>query len=447
MIDKKKKGSISRREFIGKTAAAAAFTIVPRYVLGGNGYTAPSDKLNMACIGVGGMGYNDTIGVNSENIYALCDVDDERAAKAYNKFPKAKYFKDFRVLLDQEKEIDAVTISTPDHVHAVAAMMAMKMGKHVYVQKPLSHTVQEARKLSETARAMKVATQMGNQGHAGEGARLINEWIWSGAIGDVYEAHVWTNRPIWPQGIDRPKENPVVPATLDWDLWQGPATKRPYHPAYLPFSWRGWLDYGTGAIGDMGAHLMDQPFWALKLGDPISVQASSSPVNDETYPKSSMVTYQFPARKSMVPVKLIWYDGGLRPPRPEELEDGERMGDNGGGVLFVGTKGKLSCGTYGSDPVLLPKAKMKDFNPPTKTIPRSPGIREEWIAACKTGLPTTSNFDYAGKLTETMLLGCIAIRIADKYTTLQWDGSNMRFTNLDMANQYIDKKYRKGWSL
>jgi hypothetical protein len=185
----------------------------------------------------------------------------------------------------------------------------------------------------------------------------------------------------------------------------------------------------------------------LKLGDPISVQASSSPVNDETYPQSSMVTYQFPARKSMAPVKLIWYDGGLRPPRPEELEDGERMGDNGGGVLFVGTKGKLSCGTYGSDPVLLPKAKMKDFNPPTKTIPRSPGIREEWIAACKTGLPTTSNFDYAGKLTETMLLGCIAIRIADKYTTLQWDGSNMRFTNLDMANQYIDKKYRKGWSL
>ena len=447
MIDKKKKRSISRREFIGKTVAAAAFTIVPRFVLGGNGYTAPSDKLNMACIGVGGMGYKDTIGVNSENIYALCDVDDERAAKAYNKFPKAKRYKDFRVLLDQEKEIDAVTISTPDHTHAVAAMMAMKMGKHAYVQKPLTHTVQEARKLAETARAMKVATQMGNQGHAGEGARLINEWIWSGVIGDVYETHVWTNRPIWPQGIDRPKENLVVPSTLDWDLWQGPAPKRPYHPAYLPFSWRGWLDYGTGALGDMGAHLMDQPFWALKLGDPISVQASSSPVNNETYPQSSMVTYQFPARKSMVPVKLVWYDGGLRPPRPEDLKDGERMGDNGGGVLFVGTKGKLSCGTYGSDPVLLPEARMKDFDPPPKTIPRSAGIREEWIAACKTGSPTTSNFDYAGKLTETMLLGCIALRIADKNTTLQWDGPNMRFTNLDMANRYIDKKYRKGWSM
>ena len=294
---------------------------------------------------------------------------------------------------------------------------------------------------------MKVVTQMGNQGHAGEGARLINEWIWSGAIGDVYEVHVWTNRPVWPQGIDRPKENPVVPSTLDWDLWQGPAQKRPYHPAYLPFSWRGWFDYGTGALGDMGAHLMDQPFWALKLSDPISVQASSSPVNDETYPQSSMVTYQFPSRKSMVPVKLVWYDGGLRPPRPEELKDGERMGDSGGGVLFVGTKGKLCCGTYGNDPVLLPKTRMKDFDPPPKTIPRSPGIREEWIAACKTGSPTTSNFNYAGKLTETMLLGCIALRIADKYTTLQWDGPNMRFTNLDIANRYIDKKYRKGWSL
>ena len=447
MTDKKIKRSITRRDFIGKTAAAAAFTIVPRYVLGGSGFTAPSDKLNIACIGVGGMGYNDTVGVNSENIYALCDVDDERAAKAYNKFPKAKRYKDFRELLEKEKEIDAITVSTPDHTHAVAAMMGMKMGKHAYVQKPLTHTVQEARKLAETARAMNVATQMGNQGHAGEGGRLINEWIWSGAIGDVYEVHVWTNRPIWPQGIGRPKENPAVPSTLDWELWQGPAMKRPYNPAYLPFSWRGWLDYGTGALGDMGAHLMDHPFWALKLGDPVSVQASSSPINDETYPQSSMVTYRFPARKNMVPVKLIWYDGGLRPPRPEELKDGDRLGDNGGGVLFVGTKGKLSCGTYGRDPVLLPKNRMIDFDAPPKTIPRSPGIREEWITACKTGSPTTSNFDYAGKLTEIMLLGCIALRVANEYTTLQWDGPNMRFTNLDKANRYIDKKYREGWTL
>jgi predicted dehydrogenase len=443
-----KDSTMTRRDFMGKTAmATAAFTIVPRFVLGGRGYQAPSDKLNIACVGAGGQGRSDVKNVSTENIIALCDVDENRAAETFKEFPKAKQYKDFRVMLEKEKDIEAVTVTTPDHSHGVIAIMAMKMGKHVFVQKPLTHTIYEARKLAEVAREEEVVTQMGNQGHAGEGARLINEWIWDGALGDVYEVHTWTNRPIWPQGIGRPEEIPSVPPLLDWDLWLGPAPWRPYHPAYVPFKWRGWWDYGTGALGDMGAHIIDQPFWALKLEYPDTIEASSTAFNDETYPLASIVTYQFPARDKMPPVKFMWYDGGISPPRPPELEPGRKMGDGGGGVIFVGTKGKLMCSTYGNNPRIIPEPKMKEYELPEKTIPRSPGIHAEWINACKGGPPTTSNFDYAGKLTETMLLANIAIRLAPRNTVLNWDGPNMRVTNLDEANQYIHKEYREGWKL
>ena len=447
-MNKKKENKITRREFMGKAAAtAAAFTIVPRYVLGGTEYTAPSDKLNIACVGIGGKGHSDVHGVSSENIYALCDVDDVKAAETYRDFPKAKRYTDFRKMLEKEKEIDAVTVTTPDHNHAVVAIAAMDLGKHVYVQKPLTHTVEEARKLAEKAKEYNLVTQMGNQGHAGEGGRLINEWIWDGAIGDVYEVHVWTNRPIWPQGIGRPETIPSVPSSLDWNQWLGPAKWRPYHPAYAPFVWRGWLDFGTGALGDMGAHLIDHPYWALKMEYPDTVQASSSPINDETYPNASIVTYEFPARDKMPPVKMIWYDGGLTPPRPKELEPGRKMGDGGGGVLFVGTKGKMMCSTYGNNPRIIPETKMKEYKRPPKSIPRSSGIREEWIEAIKGGPATTSNFEYASKLTETMLLGCIALRVADKRTILEWDGKKGQFTNLDEANAFLHKEYRDGWTL
>ncbi len=445
--DSKKEG-ISRREFIGRTAVgAAAITIVPRYVLGGAGFQAPSDKLNIAAIGAGGKGISDINSVSSENIYALCDVDEERAAASFEAYPKAKRYHDFREMLEKEKEIDAVTVSTPDHTHAVAAMMAIKLKKHVFVQKPLTHTIYEARQLAEAAKKYKVVTQMGNQGHSMEGARLVNEWIWDGAIGDVTEVHCWTNRPIWPQNIQRPKETPSLPPTLKWDLWLGPAPWRYFHPAYVPFAWRGWWDFGVGALGDMGAHIMDHPFWALKLEYPETVQASSTEFNEETYPISTMVTYTFPKRGSMPPVKLTWYDGGLTPPRPQELEPGRRMGDGGGGILFYGTKGKLMCSTYGNNPRLIPESKMQEYVRPEKTIPRSPGIHQEWIDAIKNGTEATSHFGYAGKLTETMLLGNLAVRMKDQNTVLEWDAKNMKVTNLEAANAFIHKEYREGWKL
>jgi predicted dehydrogenase len=445
----KKANPLTRREFLSRTAAGTAgIMIVPRFVLGGPGYVAPSDKLNIACIGVGGQGEHDVQGVSSENIVALCDVDDERAAETFEKFPGVKTYRDFRIMLEKEyKNIDAVTVTTPDHNHAVIAMMAIKLKKHVYVQKPLTHTIYEARKLAEAAREYKVVTQMGNQGHASEGARLINEWIWDGAIGNVYEAHCWTNRPIWPQNILRPDTLPSLPPTLDWDVWIGPSPWRPYHPAYAPFAWRGWWDFGTGAIGDMGAHIMDQPFWALKLDAPDTIQASSTEFNTETYPLASEVTFNFPARGEMGPVKLVWHDGGLMPARPEELENERMMGSNEGGSLFIGEKGKLICSTYAENPRLIPESKMREYKLPEKTIPRSPGIREEWIAACKGGPPTTSNFDYASKLTETMLLGNLAIRLKERNTILKWDAANLRITNLNEANEFIQMKYRKGWEL
>lgn len=449
---------LSRRTFLGGAAAASAFMIVPRHVLGGPGYTPPSDKLNIGCVGVGGKGQSDTESVSKENVVALCDVDDtmmarfKKEAKDDGKtelvtmFEKANKYRDYRQMLEKEK-LDAITISTPDHTHAVIAVMAMRMGKHVFCQKPLTHTVKEARILAQVAKETGVVTQMGNQGHASEEARLLNEWIWDGAIGDVTEVSCWTNRPIWPQGIEAPKEIPSVPPTLDWDLWLGPAPWRPYHPAYVPFAWRGWKDFGTGAVGDMGAHIIDHPYWALKLKYPTTIQASSSPMTKDAYPVSSIVTYTFPARENMPPVTLTWYDGGLTPPRPVELEAGRRIGDNGGGVLFKGTKGSLICSTYGKSPRLIPEAKMKEYKRPQKTIPRSPGIAEEWLEAIKKGTKSTTDFSYAGPLTETMLLGVVATLMQDKLTTLEWDGEKGEITNLAEANDLLHFEYRKGWSL
>ena len=449
--------ALTRREFLGTTATAAAgFVIVPRKVLGGPGYQAPSDTLNIGCVGVGGKGTSDIWACSTENIVALCDADDEQMARFLTqkdnkpeyqpKYDRAAKHRDFRKMLEREK-LDAITVSTPDHTHAVVAMTAMKMGKHVFVQKPLTHTVKEARLLAQEAKKRNLVTQMGNQGHSKEGARLICEWIWDGAIGDVREVHVWTNRPIWPQGIDAPKEIPSVPPTLDWDVWLGPAPWRPYHPAYLPFNWRGWWDYGTGAVGDMGAHLVDQPFWALKLGAPATVQASSTKYTKDSYPLAEVITYEFPARGNMPPARMIWYDGGLMPPRPSVLDEGRMMGDDDGGCLFVGAKGMIMCSTYGENPRILPEQLMRDYKRPEKTIPRSPGIMEEWIAAIKAGKKSTTDFDYSGSLTETMLLGNVAIRMKDATAVLQWDAVNMQVTNLPEANQFIHKEYRAGWSL
>jgi predicted dehydrogenase len=455
--NKQQESKISRRDFMGGAAVAAmAFTIVPRHVLGGSGHTPPSEKLNIAAVGAGGMGATNIKNLSEENIVALCDVDDERAAETYAHYPNVKKYRDFRKMLEKEKSIEAVVVATPDHTHAVVAMAAMRMGKHVYVQKPLTYSVYEARMLTEAARKYKVATQMGNQGHSGEGPRLICEWIWDGAIGPVREVHCWTNRPVWPQGIGRPEDMPPVPATLDWDLWLGPAPYRPYHPSYLPFNWRAWLDFGTGALGDMACHIMDPSFWALKLRYPTSVEASHSydvremwkrVDNKETYPRASIVHYKFPARAELPPVKLTWYDGGLLPPRPEELEPGRQLPESG--TIFIGDKGKIMCETYGGSPRLIPETKMKEYKRPAKTIPRITngvdGHEQNWVDACKGGEPACSNFDHSGPLTETVVMGNLAILNPGK--TLEWDGENMRVTNLPEANEYVHRQYREGWTL
>ena len=444
---------ISRREFMGAAAATAAFTIVPRHVLGGPVHLPPSETLNIAGIGVGGRGSSNMQALNDakQNIVAVCDVDWRNAAGSFRRYPKARQYKDFRKMLDkEEKNIDAVVVSTADHCHAVASIAAMKRGKHVYCEKPLTHSVYEARAVAEAARKYKVATQMGNGGQASEETRLMSEYIQAGAIGDVREVHIWTDRPnrgvfgeYWPQGVERPKDTPPVPSTLDWDSWLGPAPERPYHPAYLPFKWRGWWDFGTGALGDIGCHSFDPAVRALKLGAPLTVQACSTRVNKETYPLGSIVTYEFPARGKMPALKFVWYDGGLKPPRPEGMDPGWQMGTNG--KLFIGDKGIMS------EHVVMPKARREEFGRPEKVIPRSPGHYVEWIEACKGGKPAGSNFDHAGPMTETVLLGNVALRVELREKLmrekLEWDSEKMQFTNLPEANQYLHYEYRKGWTL
>ena len=436
---------ISRRDFMGAAAATAAFTIVPRHVLGGAGKKAPSEKLNIAGIGVGGQGGGDIGNVSSENIVALCDVDEKRAEGTFNRFQKAKKYKDYRKMLDkEEKNIDAVVVATPDHNHAPAVIKAMKMGKHVYVEKPMAHTIFEAREMTRVARQMKVVTQMGQQGHAGEGLRLTYEFIHDGAIGTVLEAHVWSDRPIWPQGIGRPKDTHPVPESLDWDLWLGPAPWRPYNKAYAPFNWRGWWDYGCGAMGDMAVHNADPAFFCLNLDAPIAVEVETSPVNNETFPKWQIITYYFPARGKRPPVKMVWYDGGKKPPRPPELEEGRDVGSNG--IMFVGDKGKILCGGWSGPPRLIPEAKMKEYKRPSETLERSIGHHKEWVKACKENNPkgALAGFEYSGPFTESLLVGNLAVRLGRR---IEWDARKMRATNAPEADKYINKSYRKGWEI
>jgi len=445
---------ITRRDFLAASGAASAFMVFPSRVLGRDGQTSPNNKLNLAGIGVGGQGGEDLNEMTSENVVALCDVDWDHAAHTFKKFPNAKVYKDFRQMLDTEKSIDAVVVGTPDHNHAIVSMAAIQHAKHVYCEKPLTHTVREARLLAQAAKQAKVATQMGNQGMAFEGNRLINEWLWDGAIGPVRAVHAWSDRPThkgrlplwWAQGVERPTDTPSVPATLDWDLWLGPAPSRPYHPAYAPFRWRGWWDFGSGGLGDMGIHNLAPVFSALKLGAPSIIQASSTPVYPDSVTAAALVQYHFPPRGDMPAMKLYWYDGGLRPERPDELREDEEL-DAEDGVIFVGDRGKMLITGWGGQRVrLLPASLDKDYQRPPKTLPRSKnGHYHEWIDACKTGAETRSNFGFSGPLTEAVHLGTACIRNGG--SQLIWDSDAMKFTNDSDANQLVHYEYRKGWSL
>lgn len=509
---------LTRREFVAGTAnAAAAAMIVPRHVLG-RGYRAPSDTLNIAVVGCGGKGMDNAAALTSQNIVALCDVDfgyvdrqlasrlrivDGKDPAALNlalrdQFARAKRYADFRVMFDQQKDIDAVVVATPDHAHAIIAKTAMQLRKHVYVQKPLTHSVHEARVLRELARTSGVVTQMGNQGHSSDDARLINEWVQAGLIGNVREVHVWTDRPAgwWPQGVPRPARaipRPPVPQpdvvyapgtpktvpgapqwdagtisdlianglweasysppdTLDWDLYVAPTPHDvSYHPIYHPFNWRGWLDFGVGALGDMGAHLIDHPYWALGLTAPVSVEATSTPWGGSarhpaTYPAATTVHYQFAARGNMPPVKLTWFDGGLFPPRPDLLPDDVVLPDDGG-VFFLGDKGLLMHQTYGEKPRLYPEALMEKTASVPKKYPRITVSHEmNWALACMGQGTATSPFEYAAALTETMLLGIVALR-AGHGKKILYDAVNMQVTNIPEANQYLRPEYRTGWEV
>ncbi len=441
---------VSRRDFVsGVVGAGLGISIVPRHVLG-RGYQAPSDTLNIACIGIGGMGRTDVRGVSRENIYALCDVDLKAGRWAFGAFPRAKRYRDFRELLDKEaNNIDAVTVSTPDHTHTVASVMALRSGKPVYCQKPLARTVGEVRLMKEEARSAGTATQMGNQGHAGDDTRVIREWIEAGAIGTVREVHYWTNRPIWPQAIDRPTEDHHVPSHLEWDLWLGPAEVRPYHPAYAPFRWRGWWDFGTGALGDIAVHSMDAAFWTLDLGYPERIEAESTPLFPETAPKVSRIVYYFPEKNGRSPVKVVWRDGGFGPPRPPEISDDVRwpLGDDIGGQLWIGDDGKLLASVYGTNPRLLDQERHLEIteNPPPEKYPRVEGVYAEWIDACKAGTTGGSDFvRHAGPLTEMVLLGNLAVRTGRH---LELDSRTGQVTNVSIPDHLIRPTYRDDWTL
>lgn len=473
--------SQSRRAFLKTLGlAGAAFTILPRHVLGGNGFVAPSDTLYIAGIGAGGKGYSDLTGFAANpkaKIALLCDVDDRMAVKAREKFPEAKYYRDFREMLDKEKGIDAVSISTPDHTHAVATMAAINRGKHVYVQKPLTHTIYEARMLSEAARKNKVVTQMGNQFSSHEDVRKMKEMVDAGLIGKVKSAVAWTNRPVWPQGIPTPSGKHEVPKELDWDLWLGPSKFIDFNPAYVPFNWRGWWQFGTGALGDMACHVLDPFFRILPVDFANEVECSATTnwegiFKEANYsdcaPSSSIIHFKFPKREGKGDIKLTWLDGGLLPERPEELLPNEPMGDGSNGIILEGTKGKLMAGCYGLKPTLLPTKRMTEVTMPKAKLPRVPGNEAghytQWVDACLKGygqMELSSAFDYAGPLTEAILMGNLAIRSYNQrklnadgkgYTfpgrkKLLWDAKNMKITNFDEANAFVKSEYRSGWSL
>jgi predicted dehydrogenase len=408
------------------------------------GYKTPNEKLNLAAIGSGGRGYDDIKACLTENIVALVDPDEKRAEVMFKKFPKVPKYKDFRKMFDKEGgNIDAVTVSTPDHMHGMASMWAMERGKHVYCQKPLTRTIWEARQLTAAARKYRVATQMGNHGYSNEGTRECCEIVWSGEIGNVSEVHAWTGRPIWPQGLETLPPAASVPSTLDWDVWLGIARERQYSPAYLPSLWRGFWDFGCGALGDMACHILGAPNMALLLDAPTSVECVRQEGRSQhMFPKKSVIRFDFPARGSMPPVKVFWYDGGLKPPRPEGVPADEELGDGANGSLFIGEKGILTVGEYGERPRLLPAARMKDYKLPRKALTRSPGHFRNWLHACRGGEPACSNFDVAGPFTEWILLGVIALRFDGK---LDWDARKLKFTNNSEANNYLKPGIRKGW--
>jgi predicted dehydrogenase len=504
----------SRRTFLGRSATTAmGFAIVPRHVLGGLGYVPPSDKINMAFIGVGAQGQRVMLHFLKEpdvQGVAVCDTNKgsadhpqwyakefcnsarnllgvstgwewlspdqpiqlthsmqaasgvsgrepcQQIVNAYygSKHPSGTYkgcvaYVDFRELLEKQKDIDAVVVCTTDNLHAAVAAAAMKKGKHVFCQKPLTHTIYEARRLAEIARETGVATQIAVGNQASEATRLLCEWIWDGAIGPVREVVNWSSRPYWAQGIERPKDVQPVPAGLDWDLWLGPAAERPFNHVYLPFVWRGWSDFGCGALGDMGSYSYDTIFRVLKLEAPLSVEASSSERYEDTYPLASIVRYNFPARGDMPPVKFNWFDGGLKPARPDELEENRPMKGEGEdedeGLLFVGDRGKILCGFNGANPKLIPEAKMSSYKQPPKILPRSPGNEREWLEACKGGkVKPGGSFEFSGMVTETLLLGNIATRTGQK---LNWDRSNLKVSNSDSGQKMVSPERRKGWEL
>ena len=447
----------SRRKFLKKSIVIPSIFIVPRHVLGGTGYTSPSDKLNIAGVGVRkwGMGSGNLSQCESENIVALCDVDYKSSVATFNKYPKAKVYKDFRIMLENQTDIDAVVVATPDHNHAVITMMAMKMGKHVYCQKPLTHTVYEARAITEAARKYKVQTQMGNQGRSSDEIRKLKEWIDDGAIGPVRELYAWTDRPIGGNAWDtfavkaKSKEKPPIPDGLDWDLWLGPAKYRDYHPDYHPLTWRAWIDFGTGSMGDMGCHILDPAFYALELGAPSEIQATSThyipEIESQTYPSASIVRMKFPKRGNHPELKLTWSDGRIQPPVPDEFSNGEQFTLSG--AMLIGDNGKITHNSHGASGVkIIPEEKMLEYNQPKSYIPRvNTSHEKDWIRACKDGNPASSSFDYGGPLTEMALLGMIAIRC--KNEKLLWDSKNLRFKNNEKANSLLHKEYRKGWSL
>jgi predicted dehydrogenase len=461
----------SRRRFLKSASlAATGFFIVPRHVLG-RGFVAPSDKLNIAGIGAGGKGESDLREFSKSpnaNIAYLCDVDDRQIVNSVKRFPNAKRYYDFREMLEKEhKHIDAVSVSIPDNVHAVAALAAMQLGKHVYVQKPLTHDIYEARLLTETAKRYKVVTQMGNQGSSGDGVRTMQEWYNAGLIGDATSIHVWTNRPVWPQGTGTPKSTDPVPPELKWELWLGPAQEQPYHKEYVPFNWRGFWAFGTGALGDMGCHLIDPAFKTVGLGYPSEVECSAVNIYErmwtpdyfpESCPAASSIIIKFPGKEGKPDVKMYWTDGGILPERPEELGPNELFGDReGSGVLITGTKGKMMCGTYGANPTLLPTSRTAEVHIP-QTLARVPeGHYVQWVNACLAGYgrkELSSPFEYAGPLTETVLMGNLALRSwyvkgqnggFPGRKKLLWDAANMKITNFDEANQFVRRTYRAGW--
>lgn len=471
----------SRRDFISKTGLAiAGVTIVPRHVLGGKGFVAPSDKLVVAGVGVGGKGRGDINNFHNSGkaeIGYLCDVDDRMAQESREKYPKAKYYHDWRELFDRESaHFDAVSVSTPDHNHAIIAMGAMQLGKHVYVQKPMTHDIYEARKLTEAAARYKVVTQMGNQGASGDGVRQLREWYDAGLIGDVHTVYTWTNRPVWPQGIPWPSQSAPTPDGLNWDLWLGTAPYKEYVEGLVPRSWRGWWDYGTGALGDLGCHLLEAPFAVLGLKYPTDVQATVGSVYTDfgtrgyfadSCPPSSYATLTFPkTERTQGEVKLHWMDGGIKPARPDELEPDEIMGDGNSGILFVGTKGKMMASEYAANPRLIPVSRTAEVQVPQRyerVKDGAAGHYAQWVEGAIAGYgkaQLSAPFELSGPLTETVLMANLAIRVADipharvnrpgfdypgSNKVLRWDAQNMRITNHDEANQFVKREYRQGW--